>query len=226
MDRRISRTVYVLLALLAAVGWGGTAGAGTDIDFGTSIRAGDDADLFLAISSRYFDREPGVVGGWRSRYRDPDDGAVALFLAGRTGRDPEVVFQLRSGGLSWWDVGRKLEVRPEVWFVPCPHRPGPPYGRAYGFWRKYERDHEFRFDLTDREVRDLVAVRMLHDYYGMDPAVAMKWRAGRDDVQSLMSREYRKRHPHEHRDGPEGNPQRGGRGEGHGKHGAGKSHGR
>ncbi|MDO9171583.1 MAG: hypothetical protein Q7W29_07125 [bacterium] len=216
----------MLLVLLVAAGWSGTAGAGADIDFGVAIRAGDDTELFMAISSRYFGRDPGDVRDWRARYRDPDDAAVALFLAGRSGTHPEVVFQLRSGGLSWWEVGRRLDVQPEAWFVPCSYRPGPPYGRAYGFWRKYESNHKYRFELMDREVRDLVAVRMLHDYYGMSPAVAMKWRSGQQDVQSLMAREYRKRHPPEHADRPDGGRHHGDRGEGHSKHGGGKSHGR
>ncbi len=183
------------LAGVVLVAWAGVAAAGLDIDLGASVRVGDDTDLFLAISSRYFDRDPGLVRDWRTRYRNPDDLAVAFFLAARSGRDPEFVFELRRGGLSWWDVGRRLDLRPDVWFVPCDCRPGPPYGRAYGYWRKHQRDPGYRFSLRDAEVRDLVALRMLHEYYGMEPRAAMKWREGRRNVESLMAREYRRRHP-------------------------------
>ncbi len=194
MFRRLLISGSTLMTLLAVLACCGPADAGTDIDFGAAVRIGDDADLFLAVSSRYFDRDPGVVGQWRARYRNPDDVAVALFLAGHTGRDLDDIFRLRSGGLSWWDVGLRLDVRPDIWFVPCRHRPGPPYGRAYGFWRKHARDPQYRFSLRDTEVRDLVAMRMLHEYYGVDPAGAMQLRASHRSVESLMSREYRKRH--------------------------------
>jgi hypothetical protein len=226
MNRQISRAAYLLLALLAVCGWHGPVRAGTDIDFGTKIRAADDSELFMAIASRYFGRDPADVRDWRSRYRDPDDAAVALFLSARSGKNQDAVSRLRSGGRSWWEVGRKLEVQPADWFVPCPYRPGPPYGNAYGYWRKYESNHKHRFELKDREARDLVAVRMLHDYYGMSPAEAMKWRAGQQDVQSLMAREYRKRHHHEHEDRLDDDRHHGGRGDGPGKHGRGKSRGR
>lgn len=212
-----------LLVLLGAVTWGGVAGAGTDIDFGAAIRTGNDTELFLAISSRYFDRDPEMIGQWRSRYRNPDDLSVALFLSARSGRDLDFIFQLRSGGLSWWDVGRRLEVRPDVWFVPCSYRPGPPYGNAYGHWRKYQRNPRYRFSLGDREVRDLVALRMVHDYYRVDPRTAMQWRAERRSVESLMSREYRKRHAGDYERRSSGRSERG---EQRDKHRPGKSHGK
>ena len=48
--------------------------------------------------------------------------------------------------------------------------------------------------LNDRQVRDLVSVRMAHEYYGVSPEVAMNWRRGGCDVRTMMTREYRTRH--------------------------------
>jgi hypothetical protein len=47
---------------------------------------------------------------------------------------------------------------------------------------------------SDREARDLVAVRMAHEYYGVTPAVAMNWRSRGANVRTIMTREYRTRH--------------------------------
>jgi len=48
--------------------------------------------------------------------------------------------------------------------------------------------------LNDQEIRDLVAVRMAHEYYGVTPEIAMDWRRGGADVRTIMTREYRTRH--------------------------------
>lgn len=196
--RRAFCPLLVALTVMGSVACVGAARAGLDIDFGANVRVGDDTDLFLAISSRYFDRDPSDVRGWRSHYRDSDDCAVALFLASRARRDPDVIFRMRGGGMSWWAIGLQLGVPVDAWFVPVTYSPGPPFGKAYGHWRKHRRDHRYRFILSDREVCDLVAVRMVHDYYGIRPAQAMQWRLGHRDVQSLISREYRKRHGRGH----------------------------
>ena len=89
----------LLLACLAA-----PASAGLDIDFGASVTLGDEDDLFLSVSARYFDEEPREVERWRARYADPDDLAVALFLSRSSGKSPDVIFRLRRHGMSWWDV--------------------------------------------------------------------------------------------------------------------------
>ena len=54
--------------------------------------------------------------------------------------------------------------------------------------------------LSDRQVRDLVAVRMAHEYYGVAPEVAMDWRRGGSDVALIMTREYHTRHHDQHND--------------------------
>lgn len=215
----------VALGLLAGLAWGGTARAGVDIDFGANVRLGDDTDLFLAISSRYFDYDPVYVRDWRTRYRDPDDCAVALFLASRVRRDPELIFRMRSGGMSWWEIGVQIGVPVDTWFVPISYSPGPPYGNAYGHWRRYRHDHRHRFVLSDREACDLVALRMAHDYYGAHPRDIMRSRARHRDVASLMSREYRRRHGDDRGREAHDEPGRRGRGDEGRKGERGHSHG-
>jgi hypothetical protein len=107
---------------------------------------------------------------------------------------PEVVYSYRRQGLSWYDVGVRSGLPVAVWYVPVARDPGPPYGKAYGYWRKHERNPRYNVRLTDRQARDLVAVRMAHEYYGVAPEVAMDWRRGGTNVQQIMTREYHTRH--------------------------------
>jgi hypothetical protein len=193
MKRKLQTTVIVLMGVVGLSLSAATARAGVDIDFGATIQTGNDSDLFLHVSSRYFDREPQVVDRWEGRFGDPDDCGVAFFLASHSGAPIERVYELRRHGLSWWQIGLRLRVPVDVWFVAAPE-PMPPYGRAYGYWHRYQRDPRYRFTLSDREARDLVALRVLHDYYGMSPREAMMRREHGGNLRTLVAREYRERH--------------------------------
>lgn len=50
--------VVGLLGLIAACAQGAVALASVDIDFGASMPIRDSGQMFLAISSRYFERSP------------------------------------------------------------------------------------------------------------------------------------------------------------------------
>jgi hypothetical protein len=178
--------------LLAAV-HGVPAYAGFDVDFGAAVRTGDDTDVYFAISSRYFGRDRAVVENWGARYDDPDHLAVALFISKHSGTSLDTIFRLRREGHSWWDVSVRVGVPVDVWFVPVRRDPGPPYGKAYGYWKKH-RKGAGAVRLTDADAANLVAVRMLHEYYSVPVEVAMEWRSSGRPLQALVSDEYEKRH--------------------------------
>lgn len=180
---------------------GGTARAGVDIDLRASVPIGDDSQLFFGINSQYYDRDRADVEQWGGQCRNPDDLAVMLFLARHSDRPPAQLIAMRHDGLTWWQIGLRLNVPMDIWFVSMSGDPGPPYGKAYGHWRKHQRDRRHTFVLSDREARDFVAVRMLHEYYRVDVPTAMKWRASGRDLRTLANREYRQRHDGEKSNG-------------------------
>ena len=198
-----------------------SAGNGVDVDLGVSVPIGDSGRLWFDIASRHYDYEPRLVQQWAPRYSNPDDLAVSLFLARSSGRDPEVIFAMRSQRLSWWDIGLRVGVPIDAWFVAYDGDPGPPYGRAYGYWKKHRQNPKYRVVLNDRDCRDLVALRMAHSYYGASPEQAMQWRRQHRNVQVMMVNEYERRHGKKDAAGPEG-----GKGQqGKGKSGKGKGKG-
>ncbi len=184
------RIVAVLVSLLAAP----VAMAGVDIDFGMRVNAEDQTSLFFSISSRYYDRDDATVASFGARFGDPDDLAVALFVSRYSGRSLDDIWLLRRQGLSWWDVSARYRVPVDVWFVPVTRKPGPPYGKAYGHWKKHKRNERAVVVLADPDVRNLVAVRMIHDYYGVPVETAMAWRADGRKLHTLMAEEYCRRH--------------------------------
>jgi len=184
-----------LLVVCAVAVVGSPSFGGLDIDFSASasIALDDDTDLYFAINSRYFDHDQAGVAELGRHYRDPDDLAVLLFLSRHSRRDTAEIVALRSKGMTWWEIGIRIGVPADVYFVRVDRDPGPPYGNAYGHWKRHR--HNVRaFALSDVEVRDLVAVRMIHEYYGVPVEVAMSRRAAGGDLRALMTAEYRERH--------------------------------
>ena len=181
--------------------------AGVDISFGANAPVGPDGNLFFSISSNYFDRQPQVVENWGRRFPNPDDLAVFLQISAQSHQAPEVVFNYRNQGLSWYDVGARVGLPFDVWYVPVDVDPGWPYATPYKHYKKHKHDPHYVVRLSDRQVRDLVAVRMAHEYYGVAPEVAMDWRRRGSNLQVIMTREYHTRH-HEggddHRDSGRG----------------------
>ena len=177
------------LALVAA-----PAHAAMDVDFGSAVRADDETTLFFVISARYFGEDRGTVERYSSRYRDPDDLAVALFIGSRSGRTPEQIYSLYRRGLSWLEIAVEVEVPAEAWFVEVEEHPDPPYRKAYDYWRRHQEDPTRAVALTDAEIQHLVAARMLHEYFGIPATEAMEWRASGQNLRYLLGAEYRKRH--------------------------------
>ncbi len=208
---KLTSLTFVSL-LIGFVLVGVPAQAGVDIDLGASFRGGD-ADVYLSISSRYFDRERGTVHRFAAHLADPDDLAVLFYLSKRSGRSCDQIYGLRLQGLSWWRISTRLGLPVDVWFVEVRHDPGPPYGKAYGHWKKHKRDRHHPVVFSDADLRDLTAVRMIHEYYGVSVQVAMDWRASGNSLETIMTGEYHKRHGKPAHAGHQGH----GKGKGHKK---------
>ena len=85
-----------------------------------------------------------------------EDLPVVLFVAQQCGRPPEYIVDLRSRGLSWSVILTKVHVSPDALFVGIDRDPGPPYGRAWGSWRR----HRSATYLSDDDIRQLVQVQI------------------------------------------------------------------
>ena len=182
------------LTLILATTHATTAYAGLDVSFGAAVQLGDDTEVYFAVSSRYYDQDERNIRKWHHQCQDSDDLAVALFLSRHGHESPDHVFTRRSKGLSWWEIGLRLGVPAEAWFVPVKRDPGPPYGKAYGHWKKNGKKSSAKMNLSDTDAQNLVAVRMLHEYYGVSVEVAMEWRSSGRDLKDITAGEYRNRH--------------------------------
>lgn len=159
-----------VLGLIAAV-LAPAAAAAAQVDLGISISDGRLRSFYIAVGDHYR-VAPRAVVDLRTRYRLLDEELpIVHFLAARAHVGPQAVIDLRLGRRTWFEVAVRLGLSPEIFFLPLrAERIGPPYGNAYGYYRKHGRGGDWRaLVLSDREVVDLVNLRFLSEYHGVDP---------------------------------------------------------
>ena len=175
--KSIVSKILVAGAVLGAA-LAGLPAAASQVDIGLSISDGRVRSFTLAVGEHYR-VAPSVVVDLRSRYRLLDDELpVVFFLAARAHVAPQAVIDLRLGKRSWFAIALHFGLSPEIFFVPVGLETiGPPYGKAYGYYRKHGRAGDWRqLTLADREVMDLVNLRFLSEYHGVSPDVIIGWR--------------------------------------------------
>jgi hypothetical protein len=113
--------------------------------------------------------------------------AVAL-IASRAKVEPAKVIELRDSGMTYVQVSQKLGVGPEVFYVPFESDPGPPYGKAWGYWKVTPKEQWNKITLSDEEVIGLANLQLISDVYQVPPVKTIEMRkAGKDYV--LIHRE-------------------------------------
>lgn len=149
------------------------------VDLGISVADGKLRSFYLAVSDYY--RLPGrEVVATKERYRLRDEELpVIYFLAARARVDPTVIIDLRIQAMSWLDVTFHYGLTPEIFYVPVTvKKVGPPYGKAYGHYKKYRPTKEWKkIILSDYEVIDLVNLRFISEHYQLKPEVVMEMRS-------------------------------------------------
>lgn len=191
MLRTCLLTVAACLVLLSATVT--LAQIPLDVDLGPRVDPGDATAVYQAITARYFGTVPEVVARLEVRYGDADDLAVGLFVGDRSGAPADRVLELRSQGLTWWNVARELDLSPAVWFVETEENLPDPFGRVYGHWRRHEQDPRYVVVVTDIDAQNLVAARVMHEYFDIPLRQAMTRRAGGDNLRYLVADEYVRR---------------------------------
>jgi hypothetical protein len=170
------KRAVVLIAVLIALA--GLAAQAAQVDLGISVSDGKLRSFYIAVGDHYR-VAPRVVVDLRTRYRLLDEELpIVFFLAARAHVAPQAVIDLRLGRMSWLDIALRLRLSPDIFFLPgAAERIGPPYGNAYGYYRKHGRAGDWgSLVLSDREVIDLVNLRFMSEYHGLGPDVIVGMR--------------------------------------------------
>jgi hypothetical protein len=163
-------------ALLTASLVLGIAAVASRADAQTAVNIGVQVgDFRVAVSNYYHVPEREVVVIHDRRVRD-DELPVVFFLAQHAHVAPAVIVDLRLRGMSWWSISSRYHIGPEVYYVPVAVTPGPPYGKAYGHYKK-NRSQWHTIVLADDDVVNMVHLRFLSDYYHVAPERVIEVRA-------------------------------------------------
>lgn len=154
---------------------------GSNFDIGVSGSDGKIDGFSLSIGDYYRVPQQEVIVVERRIPRE--EVGVAYYLARHAHRDVGFITDLRLRGQSWWDITIRLGLDPRIIYVVDTRRAyGPPYGKAYGYHKKYR--------LHDREIVDLVNVRFLSDYHRISPDEVIERHRGGDHYDRI-DRHYR-----------------------------------
>jgi len=187
------------LAIMVVLGLAGAVPVSADRDARTvaesAPESADSRQVFLGVSARYFGYSPEAISEYARRYGARDDLAVTLFVATRSRRSPEQIHQLRLRGLFWWEISTMNELAGDVWFTELDgERPEDPvFEPAYRQLERWNRGEVRHLEITDEEVRNLVAVRVIHDVFDLPVARAMELRSTGRELPAIVSEQYRLR---------------------------------
>jgi len=170
-------------------------------------------DFHVAVSNYYRVPEREVIVLRERRVRD-DELPVVLFLAQHAAVPPARIVDMRLRGMSWWDISVRYGIGPEVYYVPVAVSPGPPYGKAYGHYKKKSRKQWNTIVLSDDDVVNLVYLRFASDYYRVPAERIIERRGNQPDVVMIHTEMSRPRSG-----GGRNDDDRGSKGRGRGKHG-------
>jgi len=171
------------------------------VSTGISISNGELQSFYLAVGDYY--RVPeSRVAYVKQHYRVHDEELpVVFFLASRAHVDPQVIIDLRyRQRMSWLNITFHYGMTPEIYYVPV-KRVGPPYGNAYGHYKKHGKDYR-KVVLADADVVNLVNLRFMSEYYGVAAEVVMDQR-GKGEKFVVINDHYHKekgKKPHGHDD--------------------------
>lgn len=168
------KSMIALLALFAALLITPRTQAGVDI--GLSLDEDGIKSFHLAIGEHYGVKEKEVIVV-RERKIPDEDLPVVFFLAKHAGVTHDVIVRLRLGGSSWMQIATSYSLGADLFYVDFDRDPGPPYGKAWGRYKKHKRSEWHKVRLVDADIINLVNLKFAVAHYGCSPYDVVKMRA-------------------------------------------------
>lgn len=168
-----------------------------NVDAGISVGPEDLKSFYFSISDYYHVPEKEVLVV-RERKIPDEELPVVFFIAARSGVEPKVIVDLRLGGSSWYDISVRYGIYADVYYVPLVVSPGPPYGKAYGYYKNKPKKDWKKIKLADDDIINLVNLRYISEYYDYKPENIVKMRS--DGKNYVMISENAKAEKKENKD--------------------------
>lgn len=168
--------MYIIFLLLSLILFPGVNTADAGFDLGVSVGDEGVKSFYLAVGDYYRvpQREVMMI---RERHIDDEEIPVVLFLASRIRVAPATIIDLRLAGKSWMDISLRFGLSPEIFYIPVDAaKIGPPYGKAYGYYKTKPKKEWKHMKFSDADVVDLVNLRFVSEHYKYPPEEVIKMR--------------------------------------------------
>lgn len=136
--------------------------------------------FYIAIGDYFHVPEREIIIIRERRVRD-EEIPVVFFLAQRARVSHQPIIKMRLSGMTWLEISLHYGLGPEIFYVPVRVIKGPPYGRAYGYYKNKPRSGWKAIMLNDAEIIDLVNLRFISEYYGYPAEEVIRLRSGGDN---------------------------------------------
>ncbi len=176
----------LLISLLMFLG-GSIDSVRADVNIGIKADESGIKEFYLAIGDHYKAPEKEVVLV-RKRGIPDDDLPVVFFLSKRAGVSPGVIIDLHLGGKSWMDITFHYGLTAEIYYVEVKEAKGPPYGKAYGHFKKKPKKGWKTIKLVDADIVNFVNLRFLSEHYGYSPDEIIRMRSEGASFVSINSK--------------------------------------
>lgn len=164
-----------------------------EVNVGVSIDKDGINGFYLAIGEHYQVAEKEIVIA-RERSVPAEDLPVVFHLARHAGVSHQKVITLRLKGMSWIDITFHYGLTAEIFYVPIKHKPGPPYGKAWGHFKKGKHRDWKAVRLADPDIVNYVNLKFLTDRYGYSPEDVIKMRAKGDSFVNINGKIKKAKH--------------------------------
>jgi hypothetical protein len=139
-----------------------------DVNVGISADRDGIKEFHLSIGTHYGVKER-EIEKVRARSLPDDEMAVVFFISNRLVVSPIIIADLRLSGMSWMEITLKYGLSPEIYYVKFASDPGPPYGNAWGHYRKTPRKKWHQIQLGDVDIINLVNLKFLAEKHQCSP---------------------------------------------------------
>jgi hypothetical protein len=165
------------------------------VNAGISIGDGGVKSFYLEVGEFFKAPAADVQSVRDARYSD-DELPVILYISQRTGIRPEAIIQLRSLKKTWCEIAVHYGMSPAMFYVPLSYEPGPPFGKAYGHYKRHGKSEWKKIVLDDEDVINLVNLRFVSGYYKVPAEDVVKSRCAGKSFASI-SKEIKSAPPKE-----------------------------
>jgi hypothetical protein len=182
---------YLRLVVVLVACWLLSSSASAGIEIGLSADRDGINSFHLAIGE-HVGVEQKIVVKARERKIPEEELPVVFFLARHASVSPSVIIDLRLDGRSWMDIALHYGLHADVFYVPLKD-PGPPYGKAWGHFKKKKKSEWSTIRLSDSEIAASVNLKFISSHYGCSPDEVAAMRADDKSFVSINSKVKKKK---------------------------------